>query len=203
MVSCCCCAGIGVLPYLLSMHHHSFVSPILSSLCNHRHKDYSKDYVPLKWSNNLKASSQIWLKELLDVCSYELGHDPSNKKWGENLASNYGTGDWAAVKSPDEVVSRFVEWEADLPWPRNAHLTQVLWLNSKHVGCADGTTIIQSGVNKGMTCHVQVCRYARAGNCAMSSFDDGSDEWWMNAVMNDEKPSRCGDECPPEGCHYY
>lgn len=98
MVSCCC-TGIGVLPYLLSTQHHSFVSPILSSLCKHRHKDYGKNHVPLKWSNNLKASSQIWLRKLLDVCSYELGHDPSNKKWGENLASNYGTGDWAAVKS--------------------------------------------------------------------------------------------------------
>jgi len=166
------------------------------------HKKYGKDYVPLKWSNNLKASSQIWAKQLLKTCSYNLYHDPSNKRWGENLASNFGFGSWAAMQDVDDIVSRFVEREAGWEWPRNAHLTQVLWRGSDHVGCTEATTTISNGANKGMTCHVQVCRYARAGNCDMRSYNDGSKEWWMDAVMKDE-PSRCGDECPPEGCHYY
>eukprot|EP00574_Skeletonema_japonicum_P013812 CAMPEP_0201713924 /NCGR_PEP_ID=MMETSP0593-20130828/587_1 /ASSEMBLY_ACC=CAM_ASM_000672 /TAXON_ID=267983 /ORGANISM="Skeletonema japonicum, Strain CCMP2506" /LENGTH=484 /DNA_ID=CAMNT_0048203139 /DNA_START=149 /DNA_END=1603 /DNA_ORIENTATION=- len=167
------------------------------------HKRYGKDYVPLKWSNNLKASSQVWAKELLKTCSYNLYHDPSNDRWGENLASNFGSGSWAAMQDTDDIVSRFVEREADWNWPRNAHLTQVLWRGSDHVGCTEATTTVSSGANKGMTCHVQVCRYARAGNCDMRSYNDGETEkWWMDAVMKDE-PSRCGDECPPEGCHYY
>jgi len=166
------------------------------------HEDYRKDYVPLKWSNNLKASSQIWAKELLKTCSYRLYHDPNNRKFGENLASNYGTGSWAAMQSTDEILGRFVENEADWDWPRNAHLTQVLWRGTDHVGCTEASTIVDSGDHRGMTCHVQVCRYAKAGNCDMSLFNDGSNEWWMDAVMNDT-PSRCGDECPPEGCHYY
>mmetsp|Transcript_7356 Transcript_7356/g.12104 ORF Transcript_7356/g.12104 Transcript_7356/m.12104 type:complete len:494 (+) Transcript_7356:153-1634(+) len=158
------------------------------------HRNYGKDYVPLKWSNSLKASSQIWALELLKVCSYDLYHDRNNNKWGENLASNFGVGDWAVIQTPDEIVGRFVEREATWEWPRNAHLTQVLWRGSNHVGCAEAA----KDLGGGKKCHIQVCRYARAGNCNMKSFNDGSKEWWMDAVMQDE--SKCGAECPPDGC---
>jgi hypothetical protein len=76
-------------------------------------------------------------------------------------------------------------------------LTQVLWRGSQHVGCAE----MAKELGNGQKCHVQVCRYARAGNCDVKSFNDGSNKWWMDAVMQDE--STCGNECPPEGCHYY
>lgn len=142
----------------------------------------------------LKESSQTWANELLKTCGQSLYHDPNNKSYGENLASNSGTGSYANVQSTEKVVGRFVEWEQDWPWPRNAHFTQVIWRGSDHVGCAESA----KDLGGGKKCHVQVCRYSRAGNCAMQSFNDGSKEWWMNAVMQDE--SRCGAECPPDGC---
>jgi len=160
------------------------------------HEQYGKSYVPLKWSNTLKASAQDWAEQLLKTCGQSLYHDPNNSRYGENLASNFGTGSYAALTSASNVLGRFVEWEQDWEWPRNAHLTQVLWRGSQHVGCTDAATTVN-----GQVCHVQVCRYARAGNCDLSKFNDGSNKWWMNAVMQDE--SSCGDACPSEGCHYY
>jgi len=158
------------------------------------HRAYGKSFVPLKWSASLKRSSQQWAKELLKTCGQSLYHDPNNKKYGENLASNSGSGSWANVKSTESIVGRFVEWEQDWKWPRNAHLTQVLWRGTDHVGCAE----MAKDLGDGKKCHVQVCRYTRAGNCNMNSYDDGSDKWWMNAVMADK--SNCGEECPPDGC---
>lgn len=159
-----------------------------------RHERYGKSYVPLKWSNGLKQSSQEWAQELLKTCETKLYHDPNNKIYGENLASNSGSGSYAKVFSTEQIVGRFVEWEENWEWPRNAHLTQALWRGSDHVGCAE----MAKDLGNDKKCHVQVCRYSRAGNCDMKSYNDGSPKWWMNAVMADE--SKCGLECPPGGC---
>jgi hypothetical protein len=90
----------------------------------HRHQQYGKSYVPLKWSNSLKASSQVWAQQLLNSCGQSLYHDPNNDRYGENLASNSGSGSYAAVQSTEDILGRFVEWEQDWEWPRCAHLTQ-------------------------------------------------------------------------------
>ena len=86
-----------------------------------------------------------------------------NNVHGENLAANYGSGSWAAVRSADTILSRWVEDEADDPYPANGHLTQVLWRPSKYVGCAEA-----SAPDGGGLCHVQVCRYARPGKLLCS-----------------------------------
>ncbi|KAK1744461.1 hypothetical protein QTG54_004994 [Skeletonema marinoi] len=111
------------------------------------HRAYGKSFVPLKWSASLKRSSQQWAKELLKTCGQSLYHDPNNKKYGENLASNSGSGSWANVKSTESIVGRFVEWEQDWKWPRNAHLTQVLWRGTDHVGCAEMAKDLGMGRN--------------------------------------------------------
>jgi len=55
---------------------------------------------------------------------------------------------------------RWVEKEATVGWPANAHLTQALWRATKFVGCYEHATPYRNG--KGM-CHIQVCRYAKPG----------------------------------------
>lgn len=161
----------------------------------YRHQKYGKSYVPLKWSTTLKQSAEVWANELLkSSCGSSLYHDPDNHKYGENLASNSGTGSWGEFKSTDTIVSRFVEKEQNLAWPNNAHFTAVLWRPTKFVGCSD----VAKSMGDNKTCRVQVCRYATAGNCDMSSFNNGSSNWWMNGVMQDT--SRCGAECPDGGC---
>jgi hypothetical protein len=53
-------------------------------------------------------------------------HDPQ-RIYGENAAGNSGSGGWGTLRSPDQILTRFVEYELDDPWPHNGHLTQVLW----------------------------------------------------------------------------
>lgn len=84
--------------------------------------------------------------------------DP-NSQYGENLAAHSGTGSFAAVRSADSIVARWVDNEADQPYPDNAHLTQVLWRGTTYVGC-DEASKSRSG---GGMCYIQVCRYARPG----------------------------------------
>ena len=55
-----------------------------------------------------------------------MSHDP-NRIYGENAAGNTGRGSWGTKREPEQILTRFVEYELDWPWPRNGHLTQVLW----------------------------------------------------------------------------
>lgn len=120
------------------------------------HTRYGKSYVPLQWSNALKSQARAYAQELLSTCGTPPAHD--NTAYGENLASNYGTGSWGAQKEPDDILVRWVDREADVGWPENAHLTQALWRATKYVGC----DVASKSYNGGM-CHTQVCRYARSG----------------------------------------
>ena len=66
------------------------------------HARYSKEYVPLKWSNGLKLLSKTYAVALLDTCQTgSPKHDPNNP-YGENLARNRGAGGWGQLYSPDK-----------------------------------------------------------------------------------------------------
>ena len=52
----------------------------------------------------------------------------------------------------------FVEDEANLSYPDNGHLTQILWRATRYVGCADAVRPYDGG-----RCHTQVCRYSKPG----------------------------------------
>ena len=84
--------------------------------------------------------------------------DPNNVH-GENIASHSGTGSWAELRTPDSILTRWVEGEKDLHWPEVGHLTQAIWRATKYVGCAEAS---KPRVGGGM-CHTQVCRYAKPG----------------------------------------
>lgn len=81
-----------------------------------------------------------------------------NTAYGENLAANAGNGAYAELRHPEKIMIRWVEKEADVGWPANSHLTQVLWRATKYVGCYEHATEWRTGM-----CHIQVCRYARPG----------------------------------------
>ena len=81
-----------------------------------------------------------------------------NTVYGENLASNAGTGTWGDLRHPEKIMIRWVEKDADDGWPANSHLTQVLWRATKYVGCYEHALDWRGGM-----CHIQVCRYARPG----------------------------------------
>mmetsp|Transcript_11740 Transcript_11740/g.23615 ORF Transcript_11740/g.23615 Transcript_11740/m.23615 type:complete len:731 (-) Transcript_11740:139-2331(-) len=164
------------------------------------HKMYGKKYKPLQWSEGLKDMAQAYADELASDCGPTVHDSYADREgYGENLASNTGrddgAGSWGELKPVELVMSRFVERESTWEPPANGHFTQVLWYATTHVGCADSKGEKPNGST---VCRYQVCRYARAGNCGVQSFNDGSEEWWLKAVMQDS--SNCKPYCPPEGC---
>lgn len=191
------------------------------------HAYYGKQYVPLKWSRGessvytpanvvrwhrlttlhsigLKESSKEYADKLLEGCRGDDPHHDPYTIYGENLARNVGSGYWGQLYEPDDIVNRFVEREVGLPWARNGHLTNVLWRATQYVGCAESETSYSVTKPNGHvvqhTCRIQVCRYAKPGNCSMGSYRnaDGVHDWKTPMLMDD---SPCGPDCPPEGCY--
>lgn len=46
--------------------------------------------------------------------------------FGENLAKNKGRNGWGQLYPVSKIVGRWVEWEEQLPYPSNGHLTQAM-----------------------------------------------------------------------------
>jgi hypothetical protein len=99
------------------------------------HLQWGKSYVPLKWSPMLASQAKQWANHLVTKCDVPLSqisnveppvadHDP-NTPYGENMAANFGNGDNGELKSPDQILNRFVEMEMDDGYPNNYHMTQV------------------------------------------------------------------------------
>ncbi len=88
------------------------------------HTRFNKTFVPLTWDSSLEAESKVWATHLLSSCGKGMWHDPNNN-YGENVASNSGTGSWASRRRTDDIVARFVDREEEKLYPENLHLTQV------------------------------------------------------------------------------
>jgi len=157
------------------------------------------EHVPLVWSPMLAEESRVWAEKLLVNCSSAgIEHEPGVQE-GENLAKNTGTVradglGWGQLYPPNNIVGRWVEFEVHRGYPGNAHLTQALWRPAKYMGCGEAEKVFRSGM-----CRIQVCRYARAGNCDMGRFNATVGNNWLPPMLEDT--SRCGPNCPPEGCY--
>lgn len=163
---------------------------------NYRRKQWHQrsgvSYVPLRWSSGLASHAFAWAKQLIHTEYENIAlHHEEDVEEGENLAMNCGTGSWGEMYKPDDVVERWVEEEENLLPPNNLHLTQVLWRATTYIGCADSKRVYDNGI----TCHIQVCRYVKMGNCNMGHYNDT--EWMIPMLLDD---SVCGMDCPPEGC---
>lgn len=102
------------------------------------------DVPALSWSGSLASTAQAWA----DKCVFE-----HSNNGGENLAQGSGSpsifiNDWYSEIGQHD----FANPEAN---PETGHFTQVIWKDSKQLGCA----ISQCGGNP-----LFVCNYAPAGN---------------------------------------
>lgn len=157
------------------------------------------DHVPLVWSPTLAEESRIWAEKLLVNCSSAGIQHEKNVAEGENLAKNTGTvkadgSGWGQLYPPDNILRRWVEFEVKRDYPGNAHLTAALWRASKYMGCGESEKVFRSGM-----CRIQVCRYARAGNCDMGRYNSTVGKNWLGPMLS--HTSRCGPNCAPEGCY--
>jgi uncharacterized protein YkwD len=117
----------------------------------------------LVWSADLAKSAQKWADHLASLGGETLMHDDRRKHGqGENLAM--GT---AGAYSMSELVAgwgeekqhfkagKFPNVSKTRNWQDVGHYTQVVWRDTKQVGCAKAT----AGGND-----ILVCRYLKPGN---------------------------------------
>jgi len=154
-----------------------------------------KTYRHLRWSPALKADAREYANELLKTCATSgIKHAATDQ--GENLAKNKGKGSWGRLYDADAITKRFVDKEEFKAWNLNAHLTQAMWYPSRYIGCAESV----KDMGGGEMCRMQVCRYAKSGNCMMSKYDAASGNNWMKPMMMDDSP--CGPMCASDdGCY--
>jgi hypothetical protein len=160
------------------------------------HESNGVSYVPLRWSSQLARQAETWANKLTADCKIVGIEHEHGVKEGENLAKNKADGrkGMGQLYPPDNILQRWVDQEADLPNPHNLHLTQALWRATKYVGCGDALR----ENNDGSVCRLQVCRYAKAGNCQMGKYNVTEGDNWLIPMLMDDSP--CPPECPPEGC---
>lgn len=118
----------------------------------------------LVWSNDLANSAQKWANELKKKnCLMKHSSRDFRGGAGENIAWNSGFNE-----TPEGVVDRwasekeyfnFNTRKCDESWDKCGHYTQVIWRNTKKVGCA----MVQCGDEQ-----IWVCQYWPAGNVNVS-----------------------------------
>eukprot|EP00584_Thalassiosira_punctigera_P022895 CAMPEP_0172552242 /NCGR_PEP_ID=MMETSP1067-20121228/43704_1 /TAXON_ID=265564 ORGANISM="Thalassiosira punctigera, Strain Tpunct2005C2" /NCGR_SAMPLE_ID=MMETSP1067 /ASSEMBLY_ACC=CAM_ASM_000444 /LENGTH=602 /DNA_ID=CAMNT_0013340175 /DNA_START=259 /DNA_END=2067 /DNA_ORIENTATION=- len=192
---------------------HDWIAPMSERDCewwwahDYRRRDWhtrcyegqycGKSYRHLKYSKALAEDARVYAEKLLDTCdTVGILHDPDSIQ-GENLAKNKGSGNWGALYPADKLTKRFVDNEEFWGWNRNAHLTQAMWYSSRYLGC--GESVKHMGGQK--YCRMQVCRYVKAGNCQMSTYNSSEGNNWMTPMMMDDSP--CGPMCASrDGCYH-
>jgi pathogenesis-related protein 1 len=108
---------------------------------------------PLTWSDRLAGVAQEWANHLMANGQFAHSHNPN---YGENLYEISG-----AAATPNQVIKAFADEVSDYDYRSNScrgvcgHYTQVVWNNTKEVGCA----VARDGRRE-----VWVCEYYPPGN---------------------------------------
>ena len=131
---------------------------------------------PLVWSDKLTADAKPWAEHLVKLnegkpidklTQNNLVHATGTGQ-GENLSfrSAWGSGPVSPPSTESLVQGRY-SWVEEKSWtPMGGHYTQMVWKNTKEVGCATATSNGRtSGGQSGLTVYL-VCRYSPPGNMA-------------------------------------
>ena len=119
---------------------------------------------PLTWSNQLANDAQIWADQLARLGGTRLQHDSNTNGQGENL--------WLGTSNRFSYTQMVDGWGQEIQylnstqfnlntvsstgnWSDVGHYTQIVWKQTKQVGCAIST----AGGND-----ILVCRYTPQGN---------------------------------------
>jgi hypothetical protein len=150
------------------------------------HEKEGTEYKPLVWSDALEKDARNWLDEIFVNCKTVR---ESGLQEGENLSFRKVGGE-RDTENPENILKRWVDLKLNKDYPENASMTQAMWRATRYVGCADDSKTMSDG----SICYASICRYARAGNCVMSKYDD-----WKEPTLADH--TSCGPVCPDDGCH--
>jgi pathogenesis-related protein 1 len=125
---------------------------------------YTGSWTPiaaLSWSSALEASAQSWAEHLRDTASCAPDYDKTlvaSTEQGENIYRSFGAG-FSATSVVDVFGSERSQYVYSSSYTYDkstAHYTQIVWRNTKELGCAIAEC-------PGLVV-VWVCRYSPAGN---------------------------------------
>ncbi|MFB1483442.1 CAP domain-containing protein [Corallococcus sp. RDP092CA] len=116
---------------------------------------------PLTWDPTVEETARKWVEQ----CQFKHNDDRGNA--GENIAA--ATPDYLNAKA---VVKGWVDEAADYDYSKNTckageqcgHYTQVVWRNTRRLGCATKRCTVNSPFSGASTWDFWVCNYAPPGN---------------------------------------
>jgi len=124
---------------------------------------------PLVWSNSLAADAKSWAdhlatlnngKMLNELTQNDLPHSTGTGQ-GENLAFSWNAG--TGQVSPPSTESLVSGWINEKPY-MGGHYTQMVWKDTKEVGCAIATSNGKTSDGMAGVVAYLVCRYTPPGN---------------------------------------
>ena len=118
----------------------------------------------LKWSDPLAAHAKKWADHLASMGGRTLMHAPASERGGEGENLWMGTAGYYSLTQMVDgwggekkyfIYNTFPNVSRTGNWADVGHYTQVIWKDTKEVGCAKSTA---GGYD------ILVCRYSPAGN---------------------------------------
>jgi len=106
----------------------------------------------LVWNDKLAADAKVWAEHLATTPDFK--HDPNRGDVGENIA---GFNPSKGISAPGEGQSLWVDEKKEYTGSELNHYTQMVWKNTKEVGCATAS-------GSGHPYSILVCRYSPGGN---------------------------------------
>jgi hypothetical protein len=126
---------------------------------------------PIVWNYKLAADAKSWTDHLATLNQGKTQSDlvhATGTGQGENLSfrSAWGSGP-VSPPSTESLVQGKYSWVEEKSWtPMGGHYTQMVWKNTKEVGCVTATSSGKaSNGQSGLTVSL-VCRYSPPGNMA-------------------------------------
>ena len=151
------------------------------------HEDNGTVFRPLVWSPKLAEEAADWADVIIEG-DCKIVRETGLKE-GENLSARKSRGP-RTTEGPDGILDRWSDKKENQTYPMIQSRTQVMWRGSRFLGCSSKISTENGGY-----CYVSLCRYARAGNCAMSRYQGD----WLQGVLQDR--TECGPPCGPDGCY--
>src|SRR3954447_11216094 len=108
---------------------------------------------PLTWSDTLATSAKAWAEHLIATDKMEHDLESAASGVGENIATFYSSSGKDTDYGQDLWVNEKADWHDGVL----SHYGQMIWKNTKEVGCGTASAGGQSG--NGQTANFLVCRY--------------------------------------------
>ena len=153
--------GFALLPHVV--HSREGVNPFASRLLAAHNLERDRAGVErLKWSSKLAQDAQAWAEHLAAKDALVHATQEQRQSAGENLwmgtAGMYSAEDMVGGFAAERAIfkpGKFPEVSRTGKWQDVGHYTQLIWRDTKEVGCA----VVRNKVND-----VLVCRYFPGGN---------------------------------------